>query len=583
MRALNTAAHWFFLALAALVALGLVHGASALVHRMRARGRILPLVLLPAHATDENGAATPTAHLTARLAAHLAEHGGESILAPGSPSAATADSGPQTSAPAQGWVDSLLRIALASPSGYAVQLRELERAGDLRRVAVHILRVPKNRIIAAAVITEADPETLVEKIAVYCIVQVRNQPQMLRRIPRWERWDAEGHALTHYRRGVDEQRRDAQSRAGEQSPGADYTEALLAFTRAVKFAPGNLLIRHGEAALIELMHAHHPDDYQRAIAIYQRCTELWPEHIETAYRMAIAYSRAARPLLRDRNLRPEDMARLEEPAVLARAHLADICLRLRLRPLLRNWLRSSIPGGWSNSGERRYWGAWLMPLPLPARRSQRRTFLGAIRIALAAHNLPQSHHRARADTSAGATGRRQRDVSTAFDIVAREILVRTWFPARGTGMRRLLHADHSTARSAHDATTHGIRTNPRATARHWGPERKGSAGWMTHYNAACFLALAATLPDESLPTGYARCDWQEDCTRSALHQLDHSWRAADSTLTGDWIAHDPDLDPLWATGSGRDWAQFMNIDIPPTVRPLLPPRRTPRSSTGAAR
>ncbi|MFF1448168.1 hypothetical protein ACFVYF_08435 [Streptomyces sp. NPDC058274] len=194
VRALSTAAHWFFLALAALVALGLVHAASALVHRMRARGRILPLVLLPAHATDENGAATPTAHLTARLAAHLAEHGGESILAPGSPSAATADSGPQASAPAQGWVDSLFRIALASPSGYAVQLRELERAGDLRRVAVHILRVPRNRIIAAAVITEADPETLVEKIAVYCIVQVRNQPEMLRRIPRWERWDAEGHA-----------------------------------------------------------------------------------------------------------------------------------------------------------------------------------------------------------------------------------------------------------------------------------------------------------------------------------------------------------------------------------------------------
>ncbi|MER7681828.1 hypothetical protein [Streptomyces sp. NPDC096934] len=569
VRALGTVANWFLLAVAALIALGVVRNASALLYRVRARGRILPLILLPEDPAEEAAAAAPGAHLTAHLAAHLTEHQKDSILAPGSPSAATAVSRPQTSTPAQGWVESLIRMALASPPGYAVHLHELEPDGAVRRVSVRILRVPKNRIVAARVVAEADEESLVEKIAVYCIVQVRNQPEMLRRIPRWERWGEDERAFTHYRKGVHEQRLHTQARADDASAGVDYGTALRSYSQAVKFAPGNLLLRHGEAALIELMHAHHPDSYQRAIATYQRCTELWPEHIETAYRMAIAYSRAARPLLHDRALPPERRAQLEGMAHLAREHLADICARLRLRSLLRRWLRNSIPGGRSNSGERRYWGSWLMPLPLPARRSQRRTFLGAIRIALAAHDLTQLHLNGHPGRTSVAADRQQRAVARAFDRVAREVLVRTRVPARGTGVRRLLFDDHTTRGSAHDPDTHSTITHPRATSQHWGPVRKGSTGWMTHYNAACFLALAMTLPDECLPTGYARAQWQQDCNRSALNQLDRSLRTPDSTLTGDWIAHDPDLDQLWSTETGAAWAEFMNIDIP---APPPPPR-----------
>ncbi|QFZ72695.1 hypothetical protein GFH48_04895 [Streptomyces fagopyri] len=574
VRALGTVANWFLLAFAALIALGVVRNVSALVHRVRARGRVLPLILLPEHPVEEGETAAPSAHLTAHLAAHLTEHQRDSILAPGSPSAATAVSRPQTSTPAQGWVESLIRVALASPPGYAVHLHELEPHGAVRRVSVRILRVPKNRIVAARVVAEEDEESLVEKVAVYCIVQVRNQPEMLRRIPRWERWGEDERAFTHYRKGVHEQRVHAQARADDASAGVDYGTALLSYSQAVKFAPGNLLIRHGEAALIELMHAHHPGNYQRAIATYQRCTELWPEHIETAYRMAIAYSRAARPLLRARDLPPERMTQLEGMARLAREHLADICARLRLRSLLRRWLRNCVPGGRSNSGERRYWGSWLMPLPLPARRSQRRTFLGAIRIALAAHDLTQLHLNGRHGRTSVAADRQQGLVALAFDRVAREVLVGTRVPARGTGVRRLLFHDHTTTGSAHDAHTHSTITHPRATSQHWGPVRKGSTGWMTHYNAACFLALAMTLPDECLPAGYSRVHWQQDCNRSALNQLDRSLRTPDSTLTGDWIAHDPDLDLLWSTESGAAWAEFMNIDIP-TASPSPPPLPAP--------
>jgi hypothetical protein len=84
---------------------------------------------------------------------------------------------------------------------------------------------------------------------------------------------------------------------------------------------------------------------------------------------------------------------------------------------------------------------------------------------------------------------------------------------------------------------------------------------MTHYNAACFLALASNLPDTSLPPDYSSDHWREDCTRSALNQLDRSLRTPDSALTGDWISHDADLDPLWDTKAGKEWAEFMNIHI----------------------
>ncbi|WP_329528266.1 hypothetical protein [Streptomyces sp. NBC_01462] len=50
-----------------------------------------------------------------------------------------------------------------------------------------------------------------------------------------------------------------------------------------------------------------------------------------------------------------------------------------------------------------------------------------------------------------------------------------------------------------------------------------------------------------------------------------SLRTPDSTLTGDWIAHDPDLDLLWSTESGAAWAEFMNIDIPTPPPPPPPP------------
>ncbi|WP_320784293.1 tetratricopeptide repeat protein [Streptomyces sp. CRN 30] len=561
VKAVHTAAQGVFLALTVLLALGAVRGVSSLSHRMRARGRILPLILVPSNSGSPppegpgEEAVRPSSELTAHLAAHLTEHGGESILAPGGASTAGADSRPQASDPTQGWIGSVLRVAIAGPPGYAVHLEALGDHGARHRVSVTIVRVPHNRIIAAAVIADEDEERLLEKIAVHCIWKVRNQPAMLRRIPRWERWGQDEQAVAHYRRGMYEQR--AQNQAGGQHAVGEYDEALRAFEQAARFAPGNLLVRHSEAALIELKYADHPAEYQRAITIYQGCTKLWSEHIETAYRMAIAYSRAARPLLRDRNLPSEDAARLRDMPALAREHLDDICERLRLPSLLRRWLRSIIPGGRYNSGERRYWGSWLLPLPLPARRSQRRTFLGAIHIALAAHDLTEIQHNGHDRETTEEQCAKVRD---AFDRVAREVLVRKRRPRRGSGVRRLLHDDHTLGRSAHGMEQHrDVMRRARATSRHWGPERKASTGWMTHYNAACFLALAVKLPDWSLPRDYTTEQWREDCTRSALNQLDRSTRTHDSTLTGDWIAHDPDLRNLWTSEAGAKWAAFMNV------------------------
>ncbi|MET8677970.1 hypothetical protein ABZW18_10355 [Streptomyces sp. NPDC004647] len=561
-KVLGTAVNWILIAIAALALIGVLRGISALLMRLRSRGRLLPLVLYQERQAGADGGEQAGSYgLTAHLAAHLGEHQSDNILAPGSSSAASADATAQEAGGPHRWLEALLRLAVSNPPAYRIHLLELQGTDDSpRRGVVRIERVPQNRIIAARVMEGDDEEKLVEATAAYCFMQVHNQGEMLRRMPRWERWGDDVRALTHYRHGSYLQRCIRQDDGGGET---DYSAALTALSTAARYAPSNLVIRLNEAALAELVHAHDPERYeQQAITLYARCTQLWPEHIETAYRIAIAYSRIARPLLRSADLPPQETIRLEAAARNARLHLEDIRRRLRFSSLLRRWMRTFVPGGRSNSGERRYWGAWLTPLPLPARRSRRRTFRGAITIALAAHDLTGIRRNGlTVDAAAHSADRQQCTVRHAFDQVAKEVLVRSRFRAPGAGMRRLLFPDHANSGHAHDEVEHRSLEDRRATSRHWGPVRKGSAGWMTHYNAACFLALASNLPDASLPSDYSSDHWREDCTRSALNQLDRSLRTPDSALTGDWISHDADLDPLWDTKAGKEWAEFMNIHI----------------------
>jgi hypothetical protein len=585
----DTAADWLLVFFAVLTLIGVSRVVSAVFRWLRRAGRLLPLVLYQEVQAGADGAAGDESFgLTAHLAAHLGDHEGGNILAPGSSSAIPADTTAQADGSLPRWIETLLRVAVANAPAYRINLLELRRTdGSRRRVAVRIVREPQSRIVAAQVMEGDDEEKLVEAMAVYCFTQIHNQRDMLRRMPRWERWGDDPRAFTHYRNGSYLQRSSRQNdSAGDPgNGGADYVAALAALSTAARYAPSNLVIRLNEAALVELVHAHDPVRYQRAITLYERCTQLWPEHIETAYRIAIAYSRAARPLLGGEALPPLDVPRHKEAARHAHLHLKDIRRRLRYWSLLRRWLRSVVPGGRSNSGERRYWGSWLTPLPLPARRSRRRTFLGAINIALAAHDLTEIRRNGRTGDSVPGTDQQQATVSHAFDRVAKEVLSARWSVAAGSGMYRLLFYDHADRgrpnRSyTHNARGHRLPEDHRATSEHWGPLRKGSAGWMTHYNAACFLALASDLPGSSLPSGYTGDHWQEDCTRSALNQLDRSLRTPDSALTGDWISHDADLDPLWRTRAGRQWAAFMNIPV--SARPANPavtPR--PRNASGA--
>ncbi|MDX2708318.1 hypothetical protein PV350_36535 [Streptomyces sp. PA03-6a] len=412
---------WVLGIFAVAVFIGLVRLGSGLLRRHRGN-RLLPVVvcedrgLLGGHGNGHRGnGAGPggpdhghESAATAELAAYITEHMaadalGPNVLTPGSGTTIGPDPAPETASSPHGWVDVMKRLAFFRPRAYHVMLHCLSTGDQPTRFSVRILYMPKNTVVAATIMEGRAPEPgaadggrraadreLYERVACYCTVKILADPRSQDRIPRWESWGDDPDAYRCYRMGTKAQedamaankRRDV---AGER---AGHERALEHFEEAAALVPGNLTVRLHQAGVLELMSQFpgvaEPGDYIRqAVEIYKYCVQLWPEHIETAYRLSIARAEESRyPVHRD------ERARRREPR--SREHLRLLLRRLSRRAILRRYARTWLPGR-RNLGERRYWRQWwAMERPRPALRTRRRSFRGAVRIASAAEVLREN-------------------------------------------------------------------------------------------------------------------------------------------------------------------------------------------------
>jgi hypothetical protein len=90
------------------------------------------------------------------------------------------------------------------------------------------------------------------------------------------------------------------------------------------------------------------------------------------------------------------------------------------------------------------------------------------------------------------------------------------------------------------------------------------------FNAACFLSQAISLPSDYLPDDFTREEWDRCCAQASIHELGLIHRDPRNALDPNWIARDPDLEPLRQHPIGKDWMAFIGI---PPARPEVPPRQ----------
>lgn len=609
---------WVLGIFAVIVVIVAVRLGSGLLLRHRSN-RLLPVVVCEdrgllgsqgnGHRGNGNGpGGADHGHQSARtgeLAAHITEHMaadglGPRVLTPGSGTTTGPDPVPETASSPHGWVDVMKRLALFQPRAYHVMLHCLSADRAHPRFSVRILYMPKNIVVAAAIV-EGEPirrratneerrqrdKRLYERIACYCTVKILGDPRSQDRIPRWESWGDDLDSYRFYRMGIKAQEKAlaAKKRNDPAQERAHYRHALKHYDDAAALVPGNLTVRLQQAGVRELIGQDHGAQepaahIQRAIEIYEDCVQLWPEHVETAYRLSIACAEQNRDRDRDRdrdlgNHSPADYERA------SREHLKLLLRRLSWPVMVRRYARTWLPGR-RNLGERRYWRQWFsFERPHPSLRTRRRSFLAAVRIAEAAEELRMNRPP------------EPEKLREAFNQVAKEVTGGVWarwgwlWGGPDWGIRRLLHADHrrGNGHAGQDSPAptgwhRGARARTHAEAliagpapRHRVPTR-ASTGYLVYYNAACFLSLALRVEPPEGSVTWSGDEWREDCARAAVAHLNSSLRVTRSQFSAAWAERDTDLRPLF-TGRlrdepaadpqrwgriGRNWAGFAGID-----------------------
>lgn len=489
-------------------------------------------------------------------------------LAPGGLEATGQEATTEAPSPPTTWVTLLSSIAFNRKPGYHVHLTRLDRhGGGEMRVAVAITDEPAGRMVSAETF-ETKPELMAEAIGAFCVQQVRSQRAVHRRTPRWEQWRSDS-GYMDYRRGLDARARGLQLRAREfelkarrrdlkpdqhaeaerydqriataKSKGErQLTAALRYFTRASVADPANLLPRLAEASLLEMT-----DEIPKALSVYAGCRQLWPENIETAYRLAVHNDRSV-----------GDGSHPPGPR-------ADKAVERLLRRHRIWWriLRASV-GTRRNLGERRYWLSWLRPWnsgggePV---RTKRYEFLAATRIAYLATRLrelteelcgplkPDERTKQRQPRQPTESDRAL--VLELFRAMAKELNDRF----KGHPVVRLLHPGEG-GQGDKKSPTHNDKWHPQHE-----PENKYSPfahfdrrtrhadthiGRLAHYNAACFFSLALRLPAAARPWNCIDSHWIDDCGSAAVREFVLAVRLPSGHLELSWFRNDDDLAPL---------------------------------------
>ena len=370
----------------------------------------------------------------------------------------------------------------------------------------------------------------------------------MRHTPRWERWspDIKGYSL--YRRALDCERHDEEG------------SALAGYNEALRYEPGSFLITIRRAALLEGR-----GEFKDACDAYRTCNELWPEHIETAYRLAASYANATN----DRDLSASEIV------------LKGIEDRLKLRKLWGEWGRTWLLTRW-NAGERFYWSSWFRQHPPLVGSSNRKHLLVAVEVAKQVRGIgrivfPNQSANVSIDDlitrMANLTTRRNSVVNRiSKPITGRNLsspYIYLFHPERLKPEKTTAEQHADRRQPQHDCDWHdeendeGLVILPLALSRiKWRLRPRKRIGWLAHYNAACFYSLALKLDelDESLlPFGFTIKEWCMDCTRAAVRELGHVRRDPLNKLEPDWYRRDPELEPLRKRLKGTRWAELVGL------------------------
>jgi hypothetical protein len=539
------------LAIGLAILIGLLRLATSLRFLIEHRG-LRPLVVQVEYGKAALEGGEDYGVLDARLLSYLAADGlGGYVIAPGAGGSAA----PVVPAEALEPSAALIRLAFPSEPAYRVDVTwpgPTARHNDELQATVRISRTPGDRIVATRSFTEHTTEALVEVIGAFCVTFLLGQPRILRYTPRWERWSQDINGYLAYRRGL-----EVVPRGTEPSTSLDdYRKALEHFHRAASIDPANMLVQLHRASLLELM-----NEEQEAAAIYRKCRTLWPEHIEVAYRLWVAHKSSY------------GQVKLEETG----HPLKAIRAQLSLRGLLRSWLLTWRPNHW-NPGERRYWRSWVSLRPW-VRVSKRIAYLRALAISELAVELsfllpgrnPPKARRPVADADGG-SGERSAEAGKARVLylmtkLAGELLR----PDDESAVVRLLRP------GAGDSTP--LAADPAYIPSYAGPHyRRRAVGWLAMFNAACFFSLAILLPAEYVPDGFTIDQWRQCCGQASIHELGLIHRDPRSLLDPNWLARDPDLEPLRQTPIGQDWQNFVGLSPrKPRVLPAWPRSRKPQA------
>lgn len=537
------------LALCVILIVAITRIVSGLWYFSRQRGQ-RPLVIRVEGGRDETPDATRRRTLDESLLAYLAADGdGNYVIAPGAGRPAAPRVMTEALDPASGWQAALLRLALARQRSYLVDVTwspGSQTDPDWAGAVVRISRAPDERIVASSSFGRTSVDELIQTVGCFCIIFLRTQQRTLRHTPRWERWGQGVQGYRAYRTGLEHQRRAELTPPLDGEPGsqpppngqrdgqhdlAEYQKALAWFNEAARFQPANLLVQLHRAALLELT-----GNFAGAAAIYQKCRILWPEHIETAYRMTNA--------LRNLDSGPNGVE----------DHLGQVEKQLARKALAIAWLRTFRPWRWS-PGERAYWRSW-MQLRLPGRVSRRATYLRAIAVAkllVRMSFLNTSDNRSPAEGAAAATA--------LMENLARQLLRKD---AAGD-WKALLDPGAGNRPADGDPAASGTPADPSHIPTYSGAVHRSDTGWLALFNAACFFSQAIDLHADYVPEGFSPDRWRDACARAAVRELGILVRNPQHALEPDWLGTDKDLRPLLESRTGRAWASFVGLPVLPSA------------------
>jgi hypothetical protein len=220
--------------------------------------------------------------------------------------------------------------------------------------------------------------------------------------------------------------------------------------------------------------------------------------------------------------------------------------------LRRAWLRTWRPGHW-NPGERRYWRSWISLRPWD-RVSKRTSYLRAVAVAELVADLslliPQRNGGAPGPGSALASGSDGQEKVSSLLAELAALLLR---PGRGPAAERLLCPRPV---DSHRPETADPAYIPAYEGRNY---RRRATGWLATFNAACFFSQAIWLPPQYLPESFTPEEWRQACAQASIHELGLIHRDPRNTLDPNWMARDPDLEPMRQTDIGKSWMDFIGL------------------------